>query len=81
MWVESLVVRTKLGSITIPAGGYSDRCAPDLPGGPIVCDLAAEVGHYEKSMGENATWLPKVEQVHDDGFYIVDTVSIHKEQW
>lgn len=74
-WIESLIVEHDDCRITIPSAGYTDRFI-DPPGGPIHCDINAEIAWYEKESGEKARWLPRKETVHDDGFYHIGRVVI-----
>ena len=73
-WVECVWFERdgKTISPTIPAAGCCERLS-SMPGGPVLCDMAHEQGHYAP---EGVERVVKSEQTHDKHFYRVGTVCI-----
>lgn len=72
-WVESMWFEQNGERISpfVPAAGCCERLG-NMPGGPVGCDLAYEIGRY----APNGYKIEKSETIHDDGYYRVGTVCI-----
>ncbi len=76
-WVERIWYEKdgKRISPLIPSAGCCERLG-SMPGGPVRCDFVREEKLYAP---EGVTRTEKTEEIHDDGFYRVNSVSIYRD--
>ncbi len=76
-WVERIWYEKdgKRISPLIPSAGCCERLG-SMPGGPVRCDFVREEKHYAP---DGVARTEKSEEVHDDGFYRVNSVSIYRD--
>ena len=76
-WVEHIWYEKdgKRISPLIPSAGSCERLG-SMPGGPVRCDFVREEKLYAP---DGVARTEKSEEVHDDGFYRVNSVSIYRD--